>query len=91
MQKENSDKQEANAIKPDAINSNLGGKHTDEELLQHYKLGWNDCADNKPTKIFSDKLFQTAYTNGRIDFIVGDDIRSIDYQTEEKILQQIKG
>jgi hypothetical protein len=65
-------------------------EHTDKEILEHYMLGWNDCADDKPVKFFKDELLQNAYNHGHLDFMVGDDVSSVDYQKEEEILKRIK-
>lgn len=62
----------------------------DKKLLSIYKLGWQDACDNNPQKSFNNKLFQRAYTIGWLDFIVGDDLRGVDYQTEKEILESIK-
>lgn len=47
----------------------------DRELLDHYELGWNDAADGKPEKEFDNKILQTAYNNGWVDFKDGDELR----------------
>ena len=68
----------------------VSGSLPDVKLLEYYKMGWNDCADNNKEKKFKDKLLQRAYTIGWLDFIVGDDVSSVDMQTEQDILKHIK-
>jgi len=70
----------------DIFNSSL----SDKNILKHYNMGWNDCANNKKERKFKDKLFQNAYYIGWNDYIVGDDVKSVDNQTEEQILKRIK-
>jgi hypothetical protein len=60
-----------------------------ETLLKYYRKGWNDCFGGKPRKI-KNKLLQRAYDIGWLDYIVGDDVSSVDLQTEEEILEKIK-
>lgn len=59
-------------------------------LLYYYKIGWNDCSESKKEKKFEDKLLQRAYKIGWLDFIAGDDVSSVDAQTEKDILKRIK-
>ena len=68
----------------------VGGSLPDEKLFEYYKMGWDDCADNNKQKEFEDKLLQRAYTIGWLDFIAGDDVSSVDMQTEQDILKHIK-
>ena len=62
----------------------------DEKLLEYYNMGWHDCAENNKEKKFENKLIQRAYTIGWLDFIAGDDVSSVDMQTEQDILKHIK-
>ena len=42
--------------------------------------------------VYSDNLLEIkAYNLGRLDYIVGDDIPSLDYQTEDEIICKIIG
>jgi hypothetical protein len=59
---------------------------TDTEIIKFYRLGWNQ----EPMPNTDIPILKKAYEFGNIDFIVGDDIRSVDYQTEEQILESIK-
>lgn len=65
-------------------------RKSDKELLRCYNLGWNDCADGNKHKVFRLKILQNAYDIGWSDFIVGDDVSSVDMQTHEQILERIK-
>ena len=65
----------------------------DELLLQSYNMGWDDCCENKEfnSSLFpTDSLLEKAYSCGWSDFIAGDDVSSVDLQTEEEILEKIK-
>lgn len=61
-----------------------------ETLLKYYKMGWNDCADNKQKQEFKNQLLQRAYNIGWCDFIAGDDVTSVDLQTDKEILEHIR-
>lgn len=63
----------------------------DKILLETYMWGFNDELDGKKTKMINlNPLLLRAYKLGRTDAIVGDDVRSVDYQTNEEILSKIK-
>lgn len=61
----------------------------DKILLEIYKTGFSDELDDKPAKNYKGQLESRAYNLGRIDAIVGDDCRSVDYQSNEEILKSI--
>lgn len=61
----------------------------DEILYFHYKLGWDECPRNIQ-KEFDHPMLKRAYNIGWSDYIIGDDVRSVDYQTKEQILRTIK-
>ena len=63
---------------------------TDSELLQIYMTGFNDELYRLKNKIFTSTLKQRAYTIGRMDAIAGDDVSSVDEQSDEDILKHIK-
>ncbi len=63
---------------------------SDQALLYHYTLGFNDCLDDNVEKIITDPILLRAYGLGWSDGIIGDDVMSSDYQTEEEILKRIK-
>lgn len=60
-----------------------------EILLAVYKLGFNDELGVNP--IHRDELILIAYRLGQIDAFVGDDVRSVDNQSSEDILNKIYG
>jgi hypothetical protein len=64
-------------------------KDYDKILLEIYMCGFSDELDGKPAKNYKGQLESRAYNLGRVDAIVGDDVRSIDYQTNEQILESI--
>jgi hypothetical protein len=64
---------------------------TDRVLLNTYNLGFSDelkGVDNSSS--FEDKLLAKAYILGQSDAIVGDDVMSLNYQSNEQILNRIK-
>lgn len=62
----------------------------DKLLLETYMWGFNDELDGR-TKIWNpNPLLLRAYNLGRQDAIIGDDVRSVDYQTNEEILNRIR-
>ena len=68
----------------------VSGSLPDDKLLEYYNLGWNDCADGKTGKKIEEPLLQRAYKIGRCDFIAGDDVSSVDLQTNEDIIRHIR-
>lgn len=62
---------------------------TDQEILKWYTKGWDDEMRGS-TSVVPAGIAQIAYGAGALDAIVGDDVRSVDYQTEEEILENIK-
>lgn len=65
-------------------------KQTDKKLLMNYNQGWNDEMNGKDKKFFNNSLLQRAYNIGRLDYVTGDDVESVDIQTNEQILKHIK-
>jgi hypothetical protein len=59
----------------------------DKLLLQVYNQGFSDELNN----IDDYTSIIIAYKLGRLDAQVGDDARSVDYQTDEEIIKRIKG
>ena len=57
-------------------------------LLETYMLGFSDELEGE-TREFEDSMLMRAYKLGRIDAFVGDDVRSIDYQSDEHLLKRI--
>ena len=62
---------------------------TDQEILKWYTKGWDDEMSGK-TSVVPSGIPEIAYGAGALDAIVGDDVRSVDYQSEEVILENIK-
>ena len=63
---------------------------SDDKIYSVYMSGWNDSLNLADRKIFKNRMLQHAYNSGYIDYIVGDDIRSVDYQTKEEIISKIR-
>lgn len=62
----------------------------DKVLLETYMWGFNDELDSRTRMWNPNPLLLRAYNLGRQDAIVGDDVRSVDYQTNEEILNRIR-
>lgn len=60
----------------------------DKILLETYMLGFSDELEGE-TREFEDSMLMRAYELGRVDAFVGDDVRSIDYQSDEHLLKRI--
>lgn len=63
---------------------------TDEELLEHYMKGFREELEGKPKPVKEYNFLYRAYMLGRWDALLGDDISSVDLQTDEQILDKIK-
>ena len=61
---------------------------TDKSLLELYTQGFEDELDGKFT--LKEDAEKRAYDLGRLHALVGDNARSVDYLTEEEILNLIK-
>jgi len=64
--------------------------YDDNTLLVWYMRGFHDELWGKKTSTPFDDLIKKAYQLGKDDAIIGDDVRSSDYKTNEVILTQIK-
>jgi len=62
----------------------------DKILLETYMWGFNDELDGRTEMWNPNPLLLRAYKLGRQDGIVGDDVRSTDYQSNEEILNRIR-
>lgn len=65
------------------------------KILSAYKSGWKDSGDCRTApyiapKMYEDNLLQLAYETGWNDYIIGDDISSIDLQTNKQIVDKIR-
>jgi hypothetical protein len=63
----------------------------DEILLQAYMLGFDLELDGKALKIeFKHPLINRAVKLGSSDALIGDDVMSLNYQSNEEILKRIR-
>lgn len=62
----------------------------DRVLLETYMQGFNDELDGRVKISNPNQLLMKAYSLGREHAIIGDDIRSVDYLTNEEILEIIR-
>lgn len=62
----------------------------DKVLLETYKQGFNDELYGRTKMWNPNPLLLHAYNLGREDAIIGDDVRSVDYQTNEEIINRIR-
>lgn len=59
--------------------------------MDAYLKGFNDCSGGiDHSSEYKTKYEQRAYIIGWSDYIVGDDVRSVDYQSDEQIIKRIK-
>ena len=61
----------------------------EEKLMDIYMAGFVDELRSQPEVEFTEILSTRAYQLGRVDALVGDDVRSVDNQTNEEILHRI--
>jgi hypothetical protein len=62
----------------------------DNELIEYYLWGFCDELEGIQSITFNEPLANKAYILGRDHAIIGDDVRSVDYLTNQQILAQIK-
>jgi hypothetical protein len=58
-------------------------------LMDIYMAGFVDELHGNPEVEFTDILSERAYQLGRTDALIGDEVRSVDYQTSDEILHRI--
>lgn len=63
---------------------------SDEYLLGVYMVGFDDELNNSQDRSFESLLERRAYNLGRLDALLGDDVRSVDYQSNAEIINQIR-
>lgn len=63
---------------------------TDDLLLQTYMWGFNDELDGRTRLVNTEPILLKAYSIGRDDAIIGDEISSSDLQTNQQIISRIK-
>ena len=61
----------------------------DETLLEYYQKGFRDELNGTSSTV-QDGILLKAYSLGVLHAMVGDDVRSVDYLTNEEILKQIR-
>ena len=52
-------------------------------------IGFSDELEGK-TREFKDQMLMRAYELGKVDAFVGDDVMSVNYQSDEHLLKRIK-
>jgi hypothetical protein len=62
---------------------------SNEKLLEGYLLGFKDELRGT-SSVVPDGIISKAYKLGALHAIVGDDVRSVDYLTNEEILKLIR-
>jgi hypothetical protein len=62
----------------------------DQELLRTYMLGFNDGLYGKVAEPWAVEILSKAYQIGYADALIGDDVMSSDYESNESILKRIK-
>lgn len=65
-------------------------KNIDKELLKWYMKGFKDELNGTSTVESDNPLENKAYKLGALHAEIGDDVRSVDYLSEEEILYIIK-
>lgn len=63
---------------------------TDDELLEHYLEGFSNGLDGVFHIDSQEDLVVRAYNTGYNHALIGDDVRSIDYLTDEETLKIIR-
>ena len=61
------------------------------ELLYYYFRGWKDELYGSSSVVPEDVLITKAYHMGANHSVLGDEVRSVDYLSDEEILKQIMG
>lgn len=65
-------------------------ENTDYELLETYMIGFDYELEQATEKSFTNSQLQKAYDLGRTDALLGDELSSVDNQTNGQILLRIK-
>jgi hypothetical protein len=63
---------------------------SDEELLGFYMHGFMDELDNNLDYDFGSPIKNRAYNMGRSHALIGDDVRSVDYLSNQEIINMIR-
>lgn len=61
-----------------------------QNLIDAYNRGWDDCFDGTShVSEYLDPMERRAYAIGWDYYIIGDDLPSVDYASDEEILKRI--
>ena len=63
---------------------------TNESILEWYMRGFNDELKGSSSLYSKNEIENTAYRIGALDAFYGDDMRSTDYESDQKVLEKIK-
>ena len=63
---------------------------TDSELLKIYIQGFDDELKGDISNVPKNNLALRAYNMGSVDALIGDEISSVDLQTNQEILKRIR-
>jgi len=63
---------------------------SDEELLGCYMHGFMDELDNNLDYDFDSQIKNRAYNIGKSHALIGDDVRSVDYLSNDEIIKKIR-
>lgn len=61
----------------------------DDLLLEFYKMGWEECFEGRKREIVT-PILQRAYNLGWDDYIIGDEVTSVDGKSNEEIISEIR-
>lgn len=64
--------------------------YSDKILLEIYYKGFKDELHNNKKCVYKNELAKKAYALGCLDAVAGDEIRNLDNQTNQQILNKIK-
>lgn len=60
------------------------------KLIDIYNEGWTDCPDGiSHVDDYTDPKERKAYETGWMYYLIGDDMPSVDYATDEEVLGRI--
>ena len=62
----------------------------DRAILNCYWGGWNRGAEDSDLSVHMKGIRKVAYSFGSADYIAGDDVSSVDLQTDEEIIQRVR-
>ena len=72
-----------------SIVSNYKEIYKRENVIEAYLQGFEDELQSKPVREYDYSFDNRAYQLGRIDALIGDDVRSVDYQNADHLLKRI--